>query len=340
MTSESNRLAGASTSYVETVCRSWGWSWQPVDQIDDDGLDGLVYLRAKRVNEDKPIDRRSWKHEFTGGLIQVQIKSGDSYIVDSCDDYLEIKISSIEEKRELWNKYPLPVSLIYVKSAPQGKIACQAWWADLKHPDTYTERGTIKVSLKNRFQPGLECRKPFSRLATGQHRMLGLTEVDMTKPWDLPLRISLSKAPKHAAIEFYKHWKGVGAKHSSLGDIIINRTGWSHITRVKRPVSRIFASFDLLPAAAKIISTVNSWHRLRQGAEIRQLSKKSWAQYDYLGISAIVKWPAKEPSEVKVILRRETTFIEDLNEEHRVKVLSTKTWFYSVYEPARRKSKL
>ena len=80
VTSESNRISAASTAYVDAVCRAWGWSWQEVGQADDDGFDGLVYLRSKRINKDRPKDRRSWKHEFTGGLIQVQVKSGASYV--------------------------------------------------------------------------------------------------------------------------------------------------------------------------------------------------------------------------------------------------------------------
>jgi hypothetical protein len=61
-----------------------------------------------------------------------------------------------------------------------------------------------------------------------------------------------------------------------------------------------------------------------------------------LGLSAMVKWPAREPSEVMVILRRQTNFegdVASIDPTKRVSVLSRKTWFYSVYEPSRRKWK-
>lgn len=48
MTSEFNRISAASTAYVDSVCRAWGWSWQEMGQVDDDGVDGLVYLRITR----------------------------------------------------------------------------------------------------------------------------------------------------------------------------------------------------------------------------------------------------------------------------------------------------
>lgn len=346
MTSESNRISAASIAYINAVCRAWGWSWQEIGQADDDGFDGLVYLRSKRINGDRPNDRRSWKHEFTGGLIQVQVKSGASYVVDTGEDFLELKISNLEVKRDLWNKSPLPVALVYVKEASPGKLVSQAWWADLKRADSYTKQGTVIVQLKNRFQSGLECIRPFSRLATGQHRALGLVEIDMTQQSSLPTRInSFSKPTKFAAWEFYKLWKAAGATHPTLGNVIVNRTGWSHITRVKRPLARIFASFELLPTAARIIETVDTWHRLRRGLNTRKFADGSWAEYDYLGVSALVKWPAREASEVVVILKRETTLSEDhiakgSSAKSGIRVIEIKTWFYSVYEPGRRKGKI
>ena len=341
MTSESNRISAASTAYVDAVCRAWGWSWQEIGQADDDGFDGLVYLRSKRISKDRPADRRSWKHEFTGGLIHVQIKSGASYVAYSGEGFLEIRIPNLDTKRDLWNKSSLPVALLYVKEASRGKLVSQAWWADLKRTDSYTERGTVIVQLKNRFQSGLECIRPFSRLATGQHRAQGLVEIDMTKKSTLPSRInSLSKPAKSAAWEFYQAWKTAGATHPTLGRIIVNRTGWSHITRVKRPLARIIASFELLPTAARIIEAVETWHKLRRGLKTRKFPDGSWAEYDYLGVSALVKWPAREASEVIVILKRETTLSEDSKAKDRIKVVGTKTWFYSVYEPGRRKGKI
>lgn len=341
MTSESNRISAASISYVESVCRAWGWSWSAMDQADDDGIDGLVYLRILNMRADKVSDRRSWKHDFTGGLIHVQVKSGTSYVTSQNKDCLYIRIPDLETKRKLWEKSSLPITLIYVKDEQIGKIPAKAWWADLKSPTTYSLNGTLVISKSNRFQAGIECRRPFARLANGQHRLLELKEVSMSGDWELPGRIdSMSKSLKQAAWDFYKKWKAIGAINPILGSIIINRTGWSHITRRERPLSRIQASFELLPAAARIISTVNTWRVLRCGKTARIFPDGTWAAYDYLGLSAIVKWPAREASEVMVILRRKTTFADNVSSPgEKVQVVDRRTWFYSVYEPGRRKHK-
>lgn len=341
MTSESNRISAASITYTDSVCRAWGWSWMEMGQVDDDGIDGLAYLRTMEVNLQNPTDRRSWKHQFNGGLIHLQVKSGVSHVDSWHDDYIEIKIKELEKKRELWMKSPLPVALLYVKEVPLGKSPDKGWWADLKSADSYTPRGTVIVPLRNRFQPGLECRRPFARLATGQHRRLALAEIDMSLPGRLPHKLNvMKKGLKFAALDFYRQWKYEGATSPVLGDVLVNRTGWSHITRVGRPVSRIKTSFELLPAAARIVSTVKTWRILRRGDKERILPDGSWAIYDYLGISAIVKWPAREASEVMVILRRQTIFIEDPTSkvnDKKIRIVGAKTWFYSVYEPGRRK---
>ena len=153
-----------------------------MQQADDDGIDGLVYLRTKQVNDSKPKDRRSWKHEFTGGLIHAQIKSGASYVKAHTSDFIEINVPNLIAKRDIWLKSPLPVALIYVKEEEIGKTPKSAWWADLKSPNSYSSNSTILVPLKNRFQEGIECRKPFSRLARGQHRKLSLSKIDMAMP--------------------------------------------------------------------------------------------------------------------------------------------------------------
>lgn len=310
-------------------------------QADDDGFDGLVYLRTRKVSPERPTDRRTWKQQFTGGLIHAQIKSGASYVVAHTTDHIEIAVQNLSAKKELWLKSPLPVALIYVKEEEIGKTPKRAWWADLKSPNSYTARNTVLVPLKNRFQEGLECRRPFERLASGQHRKLGLTAIDMTAQGPLPSKLDrMTKGTKAAAIDFYRLWKATSPVHSVLGPIIVNRTGWAHMTRVDRPVPRILTSFELLPAAARIVSEVPAWQVLRHGPSVRTFNDGTWSIYDYIGISAHVKWPAREPSEVMVILRRQTTFTASptsATEQPQVRTVEAKTWFYSVYEPGRRK---
>jgi len=341
MTSESNRISAASTSYVDGVCVSWGWTWQGIDQVNDDGLDGIVYLRTKRINVEKPKDRRFWKHGFTGGMIHIQVKTGPSHIESWDADRIEINIENLDQKRSDWMKSPIPVALVYVKEVPQGSRPKKGWWVDLKAPSSYTAAGTVIIPCKNRFDAGLECRRPFSRLASGQHRKLALEQIDMCSQGLLPNKLAgMSKPVKFAAMDFYKQWAAIETLNPQLGTVIVNRTGWSHITRVGRPLARIQASLELLPAAARIIQTVNDYKILRTGRSERNYPDGTWAIYEYIGLSALVKWAAREPSEVMVIVRRQTIFVGKSDvaiSNEAAKYISRKTWFYTVYEPARRK---
>lgn len=310
-------------------------------QPDDDGLDGLVYLKAMKVDATRPHDRRSWRHEFTGGLVHVQVKSGASYVTHQARDHFEIRVAKLDEKRLLWQKLSLPVALIYIKEESLGRLPTKAWWADLNSPESYTSHGTVVIPRNNRFQPGIECRRPFARLASGQHRRLNLDTIEMSAPWSLPSRLDqMAGGTKRAAREFYRLWKSVGAVNPRLGPVIVNRTGWSHMTRVGRPIARIQTSFELLPAAARIVADIKTWRVLRRGENVRDLPDGQWAIYDYLGLSAMVRWPARAPSEVMVILRRQTTFAGDQNSTDpstKVRVVGRKIWLYSVYEPGRRR---
>lgn len=56
-----------------------GMGFSKIDQENDDGFDGIIYIRSK-VDPAKPDDRRRQYWEGTGGLIHVQIKTGDGYI--------------------------------------------------------------------------------------------------------------------------------------------------------------------------------------------------------------------------------------------------------------------
>lgn len=344
MTSESNRISAASVSYVDGVCRAWGWSWQEIGQADDDGIDGLAYLRTMAINAERPADRRFWKHEFTGGIIHVQIKTGPTYVTGTVDDSLKIKVVDLAAKREVWRRSPFPCALVYVQAQALGKVPGKAWWVDLKSSDAYSADGHILVPLKNRFQAGLECRRPFSRLAAGQHRALALSDIDMALHGSQPRKLNqMGRGLKWSAWEFYANWKASPVINPALGEIIVNRTGWAHITRPERPVPRIMTSFQLLPAAARIIEEVEQWRVLRKGDHIKNLPDGSQRIFDYLGITAMVKWPARATAEVMVILRRETILAASIAQGKtsdamtNLQQVQRRIWFYSVYEPGRRK---
>ena len=140
---------------------------------------------------------------------------------------------------------------------------------------------------------------------------------------------------KEQAREFYKNWGALpseGRAHKKLGEIIVNRVGWRHITRAGRKTERIQQSFNLLGVAKKMITEIDSFenfgHPILETKDDKIISKR------YLGIRAFVIFPHRYESSVTVVLRNKIITNSKTGDE-----LENKTWFYSIYESRRGRTK-
>ncbi|MEG1313852.1 MAG: BRCT domain-containing protein, partial [Bacilli bacterium] len=122
------------------------------------------------------------------------------------------------------------------------------------------------------------------------------------------LKGNLNSPLKRKAIEFYQQWKLIGATNPYFGQVIINRTGWSHITRQGRPIARIETSFNLLPIAARIINDVSKWRTLTAMRRYENRKDNYICHIDFIGLTAKVILKERNSSDVMVILKRETRF--------------------------------
>lgn len=339
MTSESNRTGALGINYVERVLLKWGWGFQPLSQENDDGFDGLIYIRAKHSNPDNPENKSKQSWIFAGGLIHVQVKSGDSYISSRNKEQIKLKITDLNKKKEIWSKSPIPCILIFFAEDEKGRE--YSYWTDLKSNETYFQnRNTIiSVPLKNRFSISQECKGPLRRIARTSGNYADKHVIDMGKSDSLDgilpssLKGNLNSPLKRKAIEFYQQWKSIGATNPYFGPVIINRTGWSHITRQGRPIARIETSFNLLPIAARIINDVSKWRTLTAMRQYENRKDNYVSHIDFIGLTAKVILKERNSSDVMVILKRETRFKKS-EEGNSPK---TKLWFYTVYEPGRGK---
>ncbi|ENP0421785.1 DUF4365 domain-containing protein [Edwardsiella piscicida] len=337
MTSESNRIGAIGVNHVQRVLLEWGWSYQPISQENDDGFDGIIYIRSKHSapKELENKSKQSWI--FTGGLIHVQVKIGNGYISSCSKHEIKLTIKNLNKKKVVWGRSPIPCILIFFHK-DERKVGC-AYWADLKSELTYSDgsNSIIKIPLKNRFAISEECKGPLRRLARISSDYANKPLIDLSKKDSLngTLPISLNKdlnyPLKKKAIDFYQSWKSVGAINPYFGPVIINRTGWSHITRKGRPLSRIEASFNLLPIAARIINDISTWRTLTPLRECKNRKDGYVCVTDFVGLTAKVILKNRNSSEVMVVLKRETKLKEDKTAKE------TRLWFYTVYEPGRGK---
>lgn len=336
MTSESNRTGAKGVNYVENVALDWGWGFQDLSQVNDDGFDGIIYLREKKYDKHKKSDKRNHYWDFTGGMLHVQIKCGKSYITKDEQNSLHVKISSLDKKKKIWNKSPIPCVLVLLYKEGRREYS---YWCDLKSDETYfkSKKSIIKIQKTNVFKSFEQCRGPIRDLVRRSKHYGNIPIIDLAKldnlKHQLPQELSggLSTSQKSKAIGFYNKWKSLGAKNPYFGEVIINRTGWSHITRKERPVSRILNSFELLPIAARIINDVSKWRVLTPVKVYDNRSDGFVSVVDFIGITARVILKSRESTEVMVVLKRETKYKKDDDKRQN----EIKLWFYTVYEPGR-----
>lgn len=335
MTSESNRIGSLGVNYVTDVLLRWGWGYQPISQENDDGFDGIIYIRKKHSAPQVPENKskRSWT--FTGGLIHVQVKSGYGYVSSRNESEIKLNIKNLDKKKIIWGKSPIPCILIFFYE-DESEVA-HSYWVDLKSELTYIDgsNSLIKVPLKNRFAKSQECQGPLRRLASISNNYANKPLIDLSKTDSLngilpiSLNSNLNYPLKVKAIEFYQNWKSIVVTNPHFGPVIINRTGWSHITRQGRPIARIEASFNLLPVAARIINDVSIWRKLTPMRTYKERKDGDVCNIDFVGLTARVIMKNRTSSEVMVVLKRETKLKDGKSE--------TRLWFYTVYEPGRGK---
>ena len=114
----------------------------------------------------------------------------------------------------------------------------------------------------------------------------------------------------------------------SLGEIIINRSGWRHISRRSRGYDKIFQSWQLLSIARKMIQIVDKAYQITKHVSTFE-DENQYILKDYISLRANIIIPNRNKTVIQVILRRSRT-VNKVNRETNQKI-----WFYSVYEPRR-----
>ncbi len=308
------------STVIDVVQGDMKIGWQEISQINDNGIDGIIIDRKKGVD--------------TGDFYYVQVKCGNGYLIETKkrkNKFIEINLGHeyIKKHRKRWNLISHPVILIYVEDKKKDR---KSWWVDLKNESTYCEDNKNIILLDRT--------KRFGEHSIGEIRKLRtFNEIDK----DLPIIYlkkddlivdSITKPLKYEAKKAYKKWKSLSKskqEHPRLGEIIVSRVGWRHITRKGRGAANIFQSFTLIGAAKKIIQSDIKAYQIRQPDVTVDEVRNITIIHDYLSLRCKVGFPNRHEAVVQVVLKRLRTI--DMNDSET----TTKLWFYSVYEPRRHK---
>lgn len=305
---------------VETL---WESGWQEYSASNDDAIDGVILMRRGSAN---PID--------TGGVVFVQVKcGGNGYRRDQHQypEHIGIALGAqyIEVHKPRWMRVPGPAVLVFVDDTIDRNNP-PAWWVDLKDESSYspTNRGMLLIPKTQRFAH--HTKGDFHRLCGPgtQDRTLNVIELNRTQT--LIPRLGRNESLRDDAWGFYKAWRSDKAARMNprVGEVLVNRIGWKHITRRDRLPERIMQSWMLLGAAKQIIaqeSRVLNFGR----ASVRDLEDGSKLVDDYLGLRSTITFPYRHHAVVQVVLKRSRVIRPSPSWRGTD---AQKIWFYSVYE--------
>lgn len=303
---------------VESIVIDHLGEWQKLDHENDFGIDGLIFIRKKKVQ--------------TGTVIYTQVKYGTSYFNNAQNNpnFIRIKLGKkyIQKHREYWENIQEPVILVYIDNDKR------AWWASLKSSLTYSDpnKDIVLIPKSQRFYS--HSKSDLMRLSGAyfKHKKIRLL-VDRE---DVGY-VRLSESIKFYAREYYKKWQNEKTINPILGEITVNRIGWKHISRPGRKFERIINSWLLLGVAKRIIEKISYYYRLGS-ATIENVNRYYdhdknelfYGKYklikDYIGLRATIEFPHRDSSLVQVVIKR--IRIIDSNG----KIVMKMSWFFSVYE--------
>ncbi|RKR06442.1 uncharacterized protein DUF4365 [Maribacter vaceletii] len=292
--------------------------WQPYSHINDNGVDAMIILRKNAID--------------TGEIMFAQVKcgTGSGYFKETKKRPAHFGVNVgedyIKNHRDKWDRLSTPIILIYVDYHSH-----KAWWTDLKDEKSYTDenKSIILVPKKQRFG-----KHSFGEFKNLKGRIFVSKEIKSLESTNEDFNyLKLENSIKTNAKNFYSDWSKSDISerlHPELGEVIVSRIGWRHLTRNDRKINRIVNSLSLLGVAKKIINSTNKCYQIKQLEKVT-LKDGTYLITDYLALKRKVVFPFRQDSLIQVILKRK----RKLNPKEDK--IESKIWFYSVYEPLAKK---
>lgn len=301
----------------------WECGWQPFDQRNDRGIDGVIILKIK--GEEK------------GVRINVQVKCGGGYISSHDDKHISFKFKSevdLEKHLKYWRNQIEPAVLILINPgnkilkntsetidtdlniSAKNRLSPEAWWVNLKDENIKKEDSKTLILIPKKQTFGEHSKGDFVKLCRNLISDLVYPNLLLNKEYvDV---ITNEKTPR----EFYKEWKG---KNKGLtycnainSNVIISNTGWKHITAKHRGVERRKFSKEHLGTAKQIIEQVGSYTILNNK---KIVDKGEYYEYR-IGLLANVQSKEQDFKLIQVVL--------SVREDKKSGV--KKYWFLSIHQ--------
>ncbi|NKL05604.1 DUF4365 domain-containing protein [Rhizobium leguminosarum bv. viciae] len=278
------------------VLQEWASRWQSVDAHNDDGVDGLIFLERSG--------------NLTGQIIYVQVKCHQIVPVDN-RIRVQLPKTQGEKPTDPWRRWERLIGaaiLVHVDPA-----TLDSHWIDLQGLPSSQE--AVDVPLAQKFDR--DARHTIAKLCGTLHRDVVAKKVQTTAS-DFPHLRSCDHI-QPASRQFYRELREIRIGDSDY-QVIFTREGWRHITRPKRPELTRFQSFVLLGVIRPLLAAMSpSDLKMQPTPHVKTLD-------EYFILKALVVFPFRQASVVKIVLHRAPT-----DEPNHFR-------FHTIYEPRRRKA--
>lgn len=265
------------------VLRDWLARWQPIDSVNDDGIDGLIFLESRGVP--------------TGQIIFVQVKCTKNKPNGSGLIAIPIAREKLLLNLDRWRRVVGAAILVHV-----NPDTLAATWVNLRGEDALGNT-QVFVPVTNHFDKG--SRKSIAALCGTIHRDFLMKRI-VTRSSDFPY-LTDSRHIQTAARSFYR---GMELSKIRLGksgpQVRFTKEGWGHITRQERARLIQLQSFQLLGVIRRIIESSSD-------ADLKEIKPKSGQAVQFVYLTAAVSFPFRQTAIVKVVLWRRTNSVDGVN---------------------------
>ena len=234
MSLKTQRTGQIGVNVVERiVLREWRARWQALDSVNDDGVDGLIFLEALGA--------------YTGQVIHVQVKCLSDPFIRNNKGYYRVPVGKEKLARnvQVWRRTVGAAILVLV-----DPDTLEAFWVNLRNSDALAGAQVLVPAL-NRFDQSSRAviRKLCGTLHSDQ--LLPVVETNACHFAYLRRNDHISVCAR----TFYKELHRQALTFVGSNEPIrFTREGWKHITRKKRPPLLRLQCFQILGAIVPMIS--------------------------------------------------------------------------------------
>lgn len=234
LTYSSVRQGQLGVNVVERLVLSFGWRWQQLDAVNDDGVDGLIFVEENGSPN--------------GQIIYVQVKCHRSRVDKTGRICVTFRKAGLARSFERWRRVVGGAILVHVHPEEPH----ESHWVDLLSASAIFG-SQVFVDGSNRFDSS--CRGALRKLCGTIHRDLLKPKIDTEVEDFKYVKAASEEAQNAARAQYLKFRAHPPTLYGGGPKVSFTNEGWRHITRRGRSRLLQLQSFLLLGCLPRVIGS-------------------------------------------------------------------------------------